>query len=221
MSSARSQALGLPEIVSAILEQLHCNTWLCAALQVNKLWADEATMLLWRVDPPIQCLIQISNVERRQYYANKITSLEMKGPDESTLQHLQNIRFPRLTHLLIHLCLQRAKEHLYDFLQPTSRSFHYDVWNLPLESLQQLTTRYPDLSVRSLQTLMGPMPLRDLVRILDYMPSLTHIELHSFHWSQNVELYLDFASWPNLQELFVTSPPLTTPSRDGGAKVCS
>ena len=53
MSQACSQALRLPEIVSIILEQVQGTNALFAALQVKLLWADEATMVLWREYPPI------------------------------------------------------------------------------------------------------------------------------------------------------------------------
>lgn len=53
MSPACSQAVVLPEIVTAILEQLHDTKDLCAALQVDRLRADEPTTLLWRDHPPM------------------------------------------------------------------------------------------------------------------------------------------------------------------------
>lgn len=66
----------LPEIVSIVLEKVQGTNALFTALQVPRLWADEATMVLWREGSPNQALIYGRHVERVQYYANKISSLD-------------------------------------------------------------------------------------------------------------------------------------------------
>ena len=205
-SAACSQALGLPEIVAAILEWLQDTKSLFQALQVNRLWADEATMILWRVDPPVRGLVQISNVERRQYYANKVSSLNLNGSDSSELDQLLNTRFPRLTKLFSLLFHERQQQYLYHFLQPTLRSFGCIGYGLRLELLLQIATRCPDLPKLSLEWIQGPLLLRDLFRFLNLMPSLTHISLH---YAGDADLYLHLASRPNLQELRITGPTLT------------
>ena len=206
MSSACSQALGLPEIVAAIMEQLHHRKSLFAAVQVNTLWADEATRVLWRVNPPIQGLIQISNVERRQYYADKISSLSMPLDSQRDLGQLVNIHFPRLTKLYADSPHGKDQQHLYPFLQPTLRSVELTGLRLRLDLLLQIATRCPDLLVLSLLRPKCSLILRDLVRFLDLMPSLTHISLHH---GVDVELYLHLASRPNLQVLHMQGPTLT------------
>ena len=206
MSSACSQALGLPEIVAAILEQLHCDWSLFAALQVNRLWADEATAVLWRVNPPIQGLMQISNIERRQYYANKISSLDILEESEENWGQLVNIRFPRLAKLFTILVDERNLQHLYHFLQPTLRSLKFLGFNLRLESLLQIAARCPNLLLLSLTWPQCPLLSRDLVQIMDLMPSLTHISLYKIG---DVELYVHLASRPNLQGLYILDPTLT------------
>lgn len=175
--------MGLPEIVAAIMEELNDRQSLFAALQVNKLWADEATMVLWREDPSIQSLIRISNIERRQYYADRISSLKIIGSDDPQLDSLVNIYFPRLTKLFTHHPYKKHQQYISDFLQPN------------LESI-----------VLSLSMLRPPLPLGGLVRLFDYMPSLTHIKLHYIGY---VELYSYFASRPKLQEFRMSGPMLT------------
>ena len=206
MSAACSQALGLPEIVAAILEQLHHRKSLFAALQVNRLWADEATMVLWRVDPPVQGLVQISNVERRQYYANKISSLRITWPDESEWDQLLNTCFPRLSNLSTSMLDEAQEQCLYHFLQPTLRKLGCFGWPLRFGFLLQIATRCPDLSVLSLTWPPELAPTCDLVWFLDLMPSLTQISLYNI---ANVEIYLHLASRPNLQKLSITGPTLT------------
>ena len=71
MSQACSRAMRLPEIVSIVLEKVQGTNALFATLQVPRLWADEATMVLWREGSPNQALIHVRHAERLQYYANK------------------------------------------------------------------------------------------------------------------------------------------------------
>ena len=205
-SAACSQALALPEIVAAILEKLHHTKALFAALRVNRLWADEATRILWRVDPPVWGLVQISNVERRQYYANQVLSLNLDEPDSCELDQLLNTRFPRLTKLSSLHLHERQQQYLYHFLQPTLRSFGCIGYGLRLELLLQIAAQCPDLPKPSLGWMQGPLLLRDLFRFLDLMPSLTHISLH---YVGDADLYLHLASRPNLQELRISGPTLT------------
>ena len=217
MSPACSQALGLPEIVAIIMEQLDHRQSLFAALQVNRLWADEATMILWRVDPPIESLVQISNVERRQYYANKISSLHLRRPDQCKWDQLLNTRFPRLIQLSIRIDFEEGdKQYLSHFLQPTLRSFECDAGLLKTKSLLQLWTRCPDLRFLSLMWLDSSISTCDLVRSLSSMPSLTHLGLHGV---EDVELYLHLASWPDLQELSMSD--LTWPEYPQDLLKCS
>lgn len=204
MSSACSQVLGLPEIVAAIMGQLRFKQSLLAALQVNRLWEDVATRILWRVDPPIHGLIRISSVERRQYYANKISSLQIY--DESKLDRLLNTRFPRLTKLFTFFPREGDQQYLYLFLQPTLQSFGYTGFKLRFESLMQIATRCPNLRFLTLRWLLDPVATRDLVRFLDLMPSLTHISLGP---AGNVDQYLHLASRPNLHGLSISDATLT------------
>jgi len=75
--SIRPKAIQIPEIVSTILYTINDPETLRSCVQVNKLWADEATTCLWRSDPPIDALLALSSPDRVQYYANKIITLGM------------------------------------------------------------------------------------------------------------------------------------------------
>ena len=103
MSSACSQAIELPEIVAAIMEQLPDNRTLFAALQVNRLWAEEATTVLWQNYPSISALIQIHDAERLQHYANKVSYWEIGHYEDGPELHrkLQLLRFPRLRQISV------------------------------------------------------------------------------------------------------------------------
>ena len=221
MSSACSQALGLPEIVASILEQLHCKPSLFAALRVNRLWAHEATMVLWRVKPPIHSLIKISNVERRQYYANMISSLEAYEPVVGNLDHQLNACFPRLTELSTLSLHEGDRQALYQFLQPSLRSLRLIEMQPRLKLLLQIATRCPGLLKLSLTWSRHPFPLCDLVWFLDLMPSLTNILLHygtldlipslnhiPLDDGTDAKLHLHLASRSSLQELYMLGPAL-------------
>ena len=202
MSAACSRALGLPEIVAAILEQLHHNKSLFAALQVNRLWADEASRVLWRWNPPIQGLVQIDNVERRQYYANKISSLEIDHLCAGRpFSQILNTRFPHLTRFSTshnpEIDYERCLDH---FLQPSLKWFDCAEGRFGLKVLLWLAERCPDLRGLSIQW-QWPQPrihTCDLVRVLGLMPSLTHICLYGLALG-DLELYSHLASRPNLQ----------------------
>ena len=214
MAPACSQALGLPEIVATILEQLPDRKALFAALQVNRLWAHEATMVLWRKNPPIQALVQISDIERRQYYANRISSLMIRERDASESTQLQNTHFPRLVamHISVFNCLMGQKQNeelgqcFFRYLHPGLRSFKCFVYQTNRDFLMQLATRCPDLRVLLLDWLPYPVPTCDLGRFLNLVPSLTHVELACLVDS---ELYLPLALLPNLLELRMSRPTST------------
>ena len=49
----------LPQSGAAILEQLDRPKAIFAALQINRLWANKTTTVLWRGEPPIKALAGI------------------------------------------------------------------------------------------------------------------------------------------------------------------
>lgn len=202
-SPACSQALGLPEIVAAILEQLKNYRDLFAAVQVNKLWADEATTILWRDDPPIQTIGRIGDVEKLQYYANKIRHLWGHTPP-ATWTDSHRLQYPRLSYLSTHIDDDEGEQSVLHYLRPSLRRIAC-YWSKPISDsiLMQIEARCPALQILELRRLQETSISYDLLRFLIGMPSLTHLELPS--GLENVELCIHLASRPNLQKLSV--PP--------------
>lgn len=208
MSQACSQAVGLPEIVAIILEQLGNTKDLFAALQVNKLWADEATALLWRVDTPIRALVHIEDAERLQYYADKISSLwfhriEIEWKNHFKLQHL---RFPRLDRLTMDVSGQfgdKNQQMLLQYLGPKLRSF-YIAGPILNCCLMQIQARCPALHELRLygENGAGAITANDLLRFLNGMPSLSEISLGvGLEDVITDEVFVHLASRPNLVAL--------------------
>ena len=125
VSPACPQPMALPEIVAAILDQMHGTKVLFAALQVNRLWAAEATRLLWRVDPPIRALADNKDAERLQCYADKITSLYLMGDKDAWKSRfiLQGLRFPHLSQVIMKAPRSKDEQMFLQYLQPELRKF--------------------------------------------------------------------------------------------------
>lgn len=73
-----------------------------STLQINRLWAGEATTVLWRVQPPIRAVAHIEDAEMLQYYADKISSLNIVRDGgarkaHSTLRYLWFLRLSQIT----------------------------------------------------------------------------------------------------------------------------
>lgn len=204
MSSACSQAVQLPEIVAMMLEHLQDNKALFAALQVNKLWADEATTLLWRKYPQILELARIEDVERLQYYADKISVLSIELNDDEYERHLklQNAHFPRLKYLSMDFCDCKKEQIFLQYLQPLLRTI--TVHGGPVSSyyLMQIQALCPALRDLSLCDLFGTVTANGLLDFLNGMPSLA--DIHLWGGLKDVvsdEVYFHLASRPNLARL--------------------
>ena len=179
MSSACSQAVRLPEIVAAILEHLDNKKALFAALQVNRLWSDEATTLLWLVDPPHWAFSNIKDAERLQYYAKKISSLGMNFFDHDWKEFgaLGPLWFPRLTKISTETYKYADEQTLLQYLQPSLQTLKSFRGPISEELLLHLQTRCPALQELLLSGPWGSTISFDLLRYLKKMPSLTRIHL--------------------------------------------
>ncbi len=219
MSPACSKALGLPEIVAAILEYLVDAQDLFSALQVNTLWSDEATTILWREEPPMETVSRINDVERLQYYADKITSLAFDYGNsgwnsvipEEARQKLRSLRFPRLTRIHAEKLGSEDEHSLLHYLQPKLQALKCsDAWPISDRFLMQIEGLCPALRSFSLSSFLGTTQTCDLVRFLNSMPSLT-----SIHLGQDLEniisdqLHVHLASRPNLLVLEIFSKTFT------------
>ena len=94
---ASTRALNLPDILRITFAFLNSKS-LFACAQVNSIWADEATDILWRT-PPVSALVSLVPSGRAQMYANKTVRFitEYNRPDDmGPLQAFPKLSFPRL-----------------------------------------------------------------------------------------------------------------------------
>lgn len=123
--SATYQVFKLPEIVAAILSNLPEKRDLFASLQVNALWAEEATSLLWADLPPVSALAAVhERSDRLDFYAQKVKSLDFADDDCSYHPFFVNTSFPRLAHISIDSSDANCEDVLLQYLQPRLRRFH-------------------------------------------------------------------------------------------------
>lgn len=205
MSSARSQAVELPEIVAAIMEQLPDTRDLFAALQVSRLWAEEATTVLWQDYPSISALIQIEDAERLQYYANKISYWKIsRGEDGPELHRkLQLLTFPRLRHISVYSSYFLDGKKLLGYLQPnllTLQFFGLWISNYHLRCIRAHFPALQSLVLRKLRIDGDDSTTHELLQFLHGMPSLTDISL-GLERAISDEVYVHLASRLNLATL--------------------
>ena len=222
MASACSQVLGLPELLATILERLDAKA-LFAALQVNKLWADEATRIRWRVDPPTSALAHLHDVERFRYYATKVSSLSWRFHvpwnnrcQEEGDQHpdpkLGTGHFLRLTQLSVHICVDEHEKVFMQYLQPRLGTLDLSAFRPISDSfLMKIEVLCPNLRSFSISGYTDTKQTCDLLRFLNGMPTLTHISLGVR--TQDIisrKLYTHLASRPNLLVLGDRSATITS-----------
>lgn len=204
-SPACSKALGLPEIVAAVLEQLGDHKALFAAVQVNKLWADEATTILWHDGSEIMNTGCDNDIARLQYYANKIRRLShyhqfLRWSDS------RKLRYPRLSDLSAIIYHKEDEQAFLHHLGPSLRRIAYLGRRSISDSvLMQIEARCPALRALVIESEEKTIKY-DLLRFLRVMPSLTDLCLDRD--LENVELRIHLASRPNLRELSVPDDSL-------------
>ncbi|CAD6592702.1 MAG: hypothetical protein ASARMPRED_006638 [Alectoria sarmentosa] len=212
VSPACSQAVALPEIVAAILDQLHGAKALFAALLVNRLWAAEATRLLWRVDPPVMALAHIKDAKRLQYYADKITSLDLLGGKDGWKSRfiLQGLRFPRLNQVIMKAPSSKDEQMFLQYLQPELRILQCGRGPVSDFYLMQIQGRCPALRSLSLRCQLSTITGNGLLQFLNGMPSLTTIRLGG-RWKCTIsdEVFFHLASRPNLDTLQISAQNIT------------
>ena len=205
MSSACSRAVELPEIVAAVMEQLPDNRTLFAALQVNRLWAEEATTVLWQNYPSISALIQIHDAERLQHYANKVSYWEIGQYEDGPELHrkLQLLRFPRLRQISVLSSYFLDGKKLLGYLQPNLRRLLFVGFCISNYHLRCIRAHFPTLQSLTLQTLRSggnDSTAHELLQFLHDMPSLTTLCL-ILETTISDEVYIHLASRLNLAAL--------------------
>ena len=118
---------------------------LFACAQVNKLWAEESTRILWRCRPPISALENLDNATRIQHYADKIRYLAFRdGHDMQMLPMFSWTRFPGLVSIQVGwgANVRSREEHLMPFLQPSLKLFTANGGIWTQEFLVQIAVSY-------------------------------------------------------------------------------
>lgn len=124
--SAPHQVFKLPETLAAILSNLPGKQDLFASLQVNSLWAEEATTILWADTPPISALVAVhERSDRLNFYAGKVKSLDFAHDDSSYHRLFVNTSFPRLADISIDSSDDNREDVLLQYLQPRLRRFDF------------------------------------------------------------------------------------------------
>ena len=205
--------LNLPEILRITLAFLEPFTslgrrTLFACAQVNNLWADEATDILWKElsSPATSALVSLIPSGRAQIYANKVTELAFDniGPPEV----FDKLLFPRLRIIKSIDCDLICMQRLLAYAQPSLRSFTMQLrsdvkkanigTNEAIDAvLMRLSNRCPLLQVLSLDLngLNGP----GLLRFFQKTPSIRSIHLQN----SEDEMIQHLTARPNLTLLHV------------------
>lgn len=205
MASNFLRPLDLPEILKMTFIFLDGKS-LVACAQVNSLWENEATDLLW-TNPPVFALANLLSSDRAQVYAAKIfrfRSLPYKNSTDSQFHRAySHLSFPRLAKLS--LTLEDAAW-LPQYLQPSLRVFKLECFTNKANRddcevnkiYMQPSTRCPHLR----GVIIGNVGLTvdGLLRFLEAMPSIRNINLRSYKLvTENLMQYL--AARPNLERL--------------------
>lgn len=194
--------LGLPELVAAILANLDLAE-LVAAAQVNHLWTQEATNLIWRgyypkiLDKSLEDILlkglrriaDICSPAQRNWYTQKIRHLAVYQPDQdanSIPSVFTELQFPHVRSLIVdNSCSDEDIEGIVlQCLQPNIAILQmHHIYPSP-RLLQQITTHAPALRVFTIHnTLVEPDCLEscpdaaDFLSFLEAMPSIQALRL--------------------------------------------
>ena len=169
------------EIVLRILEFFKDDErTLLSACLVNKTWAEEATSILWRKDPPLPLLASLPN-ERGRYYAGKIRFLKAPRNESDGLKHdLTHLLFPRLNSVRIHETWQMSYQvRVEQFLTPQLEELYYD-GSFDMETIfNVVSSRCPRLQRLHLSSPRGknPWDSESLLRSLEKCKKLKSVTI--------------------------------------------
>ena len=203
-SSKRPQCLELPEIVANVVQHIIDEADLFACVQVNKLWAEEATSCLWEPCPPVEILASFRNLDRIQYYANKIRFLKVCDyEDVQILPQLSTISFPRLTRLTVDAAANEKR--LLPFLQPGLRKFEVFSGIQSDAFLMQLRKQCPQLKLLSIGEGGRGITADALLEFLSSTPSLRTLNLPcTMTKAESDAVLLHLATRSSLKRYFTT-----------------
>ena len=175
-----SNPVQLPEILLQILGYLQhdkSKSSLRKASQVNLLWFEVATEILWRNIPPVTALINVEP-SRRQIYADKVDSLLLFGSENHN--SLQNVVFPRLRSLFAYMsyALNENELRVDQYFQPTlvEICLHSDIIAELL--LDRTSSELPSLRKIEIGSLPSNVDASRFLAFLRNFSSLTSIEFN-------------------------------------------
>lgn len=219
MASNLPQPLNIPDILQITFALLDRQS-LSACVQVNSLWADAATDILWQ-DPPISALVSLIPSGRAQTYANKLATIRnpygslKERNNIEPLQALQHLLFPRLREIYWLGADVTCMERLLHYLQPSLRKFslslsslryldepssgHDEAFNSMLTGLTTHCCFLQEIFF-SLDSLNGVR----LLRFLEKASSLTSVQLVDSGAIED-EVIQHLAARPNLKRLSIDS----------------
>ncbi|KAI9696821.1 MAG: hypothetical protein M1836_005183 [Candelina mexicana] len=172
--------LELPELVAATLQYITDPRDLRACILVNKLWASEATTLLWEDNPPIKAFVDIpafKEPERLQLYAKKVRKFTLNA-DDARYNHLfAYTEFPRLETIVLDSSPYNEVETLLPFLQPSLRKFF--IYGGPVGDtlLYELRIRSPHLEDLLIDNARNNLTAKGLQDFLTKMSSLKKLHV--------------------------------------------
>ena len=175
-----SNPVQLPEILLQILGYLQHDKFkssLRKASQVNLLWFEVATEILWRNIPPVTALINVEP-SRRHIYADKVDSLLLFGSENHN--SLQNVVFPRLRSLFAYMsyALNENELRVDQYFQPTlvEICLHSDIIAELL--LDRTSSELPSLRKIEIGSLPSNVDASRFLAFLRNFSSLTSIEFN-------------------------------------------
>lgn len=201
------------------VEFLEFRPTLVPSVLVNKLWAEEGTSILWRRYPHLPALREM-NLERRQWYANKIERLYVLGPpleDGEDLTYLEGLTWPRLKNLELEVDWRTHGKSLGSLLHP-------GISHLEFSGSQTGDAKYiaevvlPAL-LRPCQHLHSihfgpdaigsqhPVHNQVLSDLLDSVPSITAIRIKNTYFFGKDLLFARLSNRPGLEVLEIDLDP--------------
>ena len=217
MSYIPPHPLALLEILHTIFEFLDRPSFL-ACVQVNSLWADEATDILWEHSDAL-ALVSLIPSGRAQTYANKVTVLirqpNFSDDDNGHLLALKHLVFRRLREIYWNFQQPESMQHLIHYIQPALRKPAIALippgvankigptYNEAVNAfLMNLRARCPDL-----QEIIIGLKYRNesgVLRYLEATPSLRSIALYG-RGIVDTMVWQHLAARPSLTKLVIRS----------------
>ena len=170
-----SNPLCITEILSQILQWLEDDpTSLKVACQVNSLWFEEATNVLWRDVPHYEALDDIAP-SRRQIYANKLRLVRFRVYADYVNDILHSLKYPRLKYLRIQSDPSRleGRYNVDQYFQPALEKLWIEFGDIPEALLNRTAFQVPRLREIRMNCRSESVNSSRFLRLLHELPSVT------------------------------------------------